>query len=329
MKRLSRLLTLTVLGLGMLSAIDTAAAADYPDKPITLVVPFTPGGTTDILARLTAEALGRRLGQTVVVENRGGAAGNIGTTAFTKAAPDGYTLLMANRATNTINPSLYKNLDWDPIKDFTPLAMIVRVANIIVVTPGLNVNSLQELVAYARKNPNTMHYGSIGVGGISHFAGLLFNQAAQIQMTPVAYRGTNPALTDAASGHIQLMFPTIPGALPFIQGGRLKPLAVTGSSRAALFPDLPTAAQAGYPELSTIENWFAVFAPGGIPEAVRTKLVQTLDDMLHDPDFQQKLQAQGAEPGTLVGKALEEKVIADVAYWKKVILDTGMTVDGQ
>jgi len=235
---------------------------------------------------------------------------------------------MANRATNTINPSLYKNLGWDPVNDFTPLAMIVRVANIIVVTPSLNVNTLQDLVEYARKHPKTINYGSIGVGGISHFAGLLFNEAAHIQMTPVAYRGTNPALIDAASGHIQLMFPTIPGALPFIQGERLKPLAVTGTSRAALFPDIPTAAEAGYPELSSIENWFAVFAPKAIPETARTKLEQTLDAMLNDPAFQKKLQAQGAEPGTLVGEALMEKVIADVDYWKTVIVQTGISVDG-
>jgi len=321
-------LALCTLCMSMTTGAHTVAATQYPNRPITLVVPFSPGGTTDILARLTADELGRRLGQTVVVENRGGAAGNIGTTAFTKAAPDGYTLLMANRATNTINPSLYKHLGWDPIRDFTPLAMIVRVANVIVVTPSLPVNSLQELVDYARQHPKAVNYGSIGVGGISHFAGLLLNEAAHIQMTPVAYRGTSPALTDAASGHIQLMFPTIPGALPFIQGGRLKPLAVTGSSRAALFPDLPTAAESGYPELSTIENWFAVFAPGAIPQAVRTKLVQTLDAMLHDPAFQQKLKAQGAEPGTLVGQALAEKVMADLAYWQKVIVQTGISVDG-
>jgi len=322
MNDFSHLLKLCALCLGVASGAPTLGATDYPNKPITLVVPFSPGGTTDVMARLTADALGRRLGQTIVVENRAGAAGNVGTTAFTKTAPDGYTLLMAGRSTNTINPSLYKNLGWDPIQSFTPLAMIVRVANVIVVTPSLPVNSLQELIAYARQNPKSVNYGTIGVGDISQVVVTNTN----IPMTPVAYRGTNPALIDVAAGNTQLMFPSMPGALPFIRGARLKPLAVTASQRTTLFPELPTVEEAGYPELAAIHNWFAVFAPGGLPKAIRTKLETALAAMLRDPAFQQKLQEQGAEPGTLVGKALEDAVIADIAYWRKAVADAGIPV---
>jgi len=320
MHYLSHLYKRGLLCLGVALAAHAAVAQDYPNRPITLVVPFSPGGTTDVMARLTAEALGRRLGQTVVVENRAGAAGNVGTTAVTKTAPDGYTLLMAGRSTNTINPSLYKNLGWDPIKSFTPLAMIVRVANVIVVTPELPVNSLQELIAYARNNPKAINYGTIGVGDLSQV--VVTNTA--IPMTPVAYRGTNPALIDVAAGNVQVMFPSIPGALPFVRSARVKPLAVTGSSRAALFPELPTVAQAGHPELAAIHNWFAVFAPGGLPEAIRTRLQTELDAMLRDPAFQQKIRDQGAEPGTLIGRALEEVVVADVAYWAKAVANAGI-----
>ncbi|MGY6271401.1 Bug family tripartite tricarboxylate transporter substrate binding protein [Achromobacter denitrificans] len=324
---ISRLSALAAFAAAMaLGAASPAQAADYPNKPITLVVPFAPGGSTDILGRLVADELRTRLGQSVVVENRSGANGNIGTALAARAAPDGYTLLMANAGTNVVNPSLYKNLTWDPIKDFTPLAMVARVDNVVVVGPTVKAESLKELADYAQANPGALNYGSVGVGSIFHLAGVIFSQEADVKMTHVAYRGANPALTDLISGNIQVMFATIPGALPFIKAGRLNAVAVTGENRSSLFPDLPTAVEAGFPKI-VIDNWFAVMGPAGLPDDVKATLMEALTNMQKDPKFQAKLKEQGAEPGTTGGKELERQEIADIAKWKKVVTTANITID--
>lgn len=309
---LFRIPALAVLSAGLaLGALPVAQAADYPSKPITLVVPFAPGGSTDILGRLVADELRSRLGQSVVVENRSGANGNIGTAQAARAAPDGYTLLMANAGTNVVNPSLYKNLPWDPIKDFTPLAMVAVVDNVVVVGPTLKAQSLKDLADAARSNPGTVNYGSVGVGSIFHLAAEIFGQEADVKMTHVPYRGANPALTDLMAGNIQVMFATIPGALPFIKSDRLRAIAVTGQSRSSLFPDLPTAVEAGYKDV-VIDNWFAVMGPAGLPDDVKNKLMRALTDMQNDARFQAKLKEQGAEPGKIGGKELEQQMISDI-----------------
>lgn len=310
----------------MMFGLSTAHAADYPNKPVTLIVPFAPGGSTDILGRLVADELRSRLGQSVVVDNRSGANGNIGTALAAKAAPDGYTLLMANAGTNVINPSLYDNLNWDPIKDFTPLAMVARVDNVVVVSPSIKADSLKEFAELARAKPNSINYGSVGVGSIFHLAGEIFSQSAGIEMTHVAYRGANPALTDTIADNIQVMFATIPGALPFIQAGRLKAIAVTGQERSSLFPDLPTAVEEGYPEV-VIDNWFAVLGPAGLQDDVKEKLLQALGSMVQDPEFQEKLKAQGAEPGKVTDKELEQLMVADIARWKEVVTKANISIE--
>jgi len=323
---LARLPQLALWSVAMVLGLPAAQAADYPAKPITLIVPFAPGGSTDILGRLVAEELRSRLGQSVVVENRSGANGNIGTAMAAKAAPDGYTLLMANAGTNVVNPSLYKNLSWDPIKDFTPLAMVARVDNVVVISPSVKANSLKEFAEVARANPDTINYGSVGIGSIFHLAGEIFSQSAHVKMTHVAYRGANPALTDAIAGNIQVMFATIPGALPFIQAGRLKAIAVTGQQRSSLFPDLPTAVEEGYPEV-VIDNWFAVLGPAGLSGEAKDKLMRALSGMVQDPAFQEKLKLQGAEPGKIMGKDLEQQMVADIARWKNVVATANISID--
>ena len=300
-------------------------ANDYPSRPVTLVVPFAPGGSTDILGRLIAEGLKERLGQSVVVDNKSGANGNIGTATAARAKPDGYTLLMANAGTNVINPSLYKNLTWDPIKDFTPLAMVARVDNVVVVTPNVKANSLKELAQIAHDEPSALNYGSVGVGSIFHLAGEIFSKEANVKMTHVAYRGANPAITDLASGNIQVMFATIPGAMGFVKSNMVKAIAVTGQKRSTVFPDLPTAVEAGYPDV-VIDNWFAVLGPANLEAETRDKLIKALGGMVDDPAFQQKLREQGAEPTKLIGDDLKNLMIDDIARWKQIISSMNISI---
>ena len=303
-----------------------ARAQDYPSRPITLVVPFTPGGTTDILGRLVAEGITKRLGQPVVVDNRGGAGGNIGAAAVAKAEPDGYTLLLGYNGTNAINPSLYKRLAWDPITSFDPISMIARVNNVIVVTPSLEVRSLPELVAYAKANPGKLNYGSAGAGSIFHLAGAMLCSAADIDMVHVPYKGAAPALTDLMGGQIEVMFSTIPTALPYIQSGMIRAIGVTGEHRSSLFPDLPTARESGYPDM-VVDAWFAIFVPHGTPAAVQSRLNTVVREVIADPDVRRKMAEQGADPVSSDPAELAQLLSADLAKWKLVVEKAQVTLE--
>lgn len=314
---------LWAVSIACLSSATNAFAADYPVRPISLVVPFAPGGTTDILARVVASELGSRLGQTVVVENKSGANGNIGTAQVARAAPDGYTLLMANAGTNVINPALYNNLTWDPIKSFSPVGMVARVDNLVVVNPQVKANTLPELVALAKASPGTINYGSVGPGSIFHLAGEIFSRDASVKLTHVPYKGSSPALVDTVAGHVQLMFATIPASLPFIKSGQLKALASTGEKRSSLFPDLPTAVELGYPEL-IIDNWFAILAPAGLAPEPQKRLTTVLSEIIQDPKFQKALRDQGAEPLELSGDKLVSLMKSDLDRWDKIVKEVGV-----
>ncbi len=312
---LSRAAAGLVLAAALPFAAPVAWGQDYPSKPITLVVPFVAGGTTDILGRIVAEGLGKKLGQTVVVDNRGGAGGNIGAGVVAKAAPDGYTLLMGYNGTNAINPSLYRQLSWDPVRSFDPISLVARVNNVVVVNPKLPIKTLPELVAYAKAHPGKLNYGSAGPGTIFHLAGEMLSQQTGVSMTHVPYKGAAPALTDLMGGQIDVMFTTIPTALPFIKSGQLRAIGVTGAQRSALFPELPTAAEAGFKSM-VVDSWFGVFAPQGLPAQLQAKLNQALRDVLNDPAVVRKLKEQGAEPRTSTPAELAAVLSADLNSWK-------------
>lgn len=293
-------------------------AQPYPSKPITLVVPFTSGGTTDIVGRIVADGLSKRLGQPVIIDNRGGAGGNIGAALVANAKPDGYTLLMGYNGTNAVNPSLYKHLAWDPVKSFDPIGMVARVNNVVVVNPSLPVKTLPELAAYAKAHPNQLNYGSAGPGSIFHLAGEMFASQANVKMSHVPYKGAAPALSDLMAGQVQLMFSTIPTALPFIKAGKLRAIAVTGSERSPVFPQLPTAKEAGYPGM-VVDSWFGVFVPKGAPAEVRAQLEKAVKDVVNDPAVAERLRAQGAEPKSSTSGELGATLAADLSTWNKVI----------
>lgn len=295
-----------------------AQTTAYPNRPITLVVPFAAGGTTDIVGRIVADGLSKKLGQSVVVDNRGGAGGNIGAAAVANAKADGYTLLMGYNGTNAINPSLYSKLSWDPIKSFEPLSMVARVNNAVVVHPSLPIKTLPELVNYARANPGALNYGSAGAGSIFHLAGEMLEQQTGIRMTHVPYKGAAPALTDLMGGQIQVMFTTIPTALQHIKSGKIRAIGVTGEKRSPLFADLPTAREAGYPAM-VVDSWFAVFAPQGLPPELQTRLGNALREIIADPTTRQKLEQQGATPQSSTAAELASIVSKDLVTWKAII----------
>ena len=328
MRQFSRRAALHTLAAATLAIGSTppALAQGYPSKPITLVVPFVAGGTTDIVGRIVAEGLGRKLGQTVIVDNRGGAGGNIGAAAVAQARPDGYTLLMGYNGTNAINPSLYKQLAWDPVKSFEPISTVARVNNAVVVNPSLPVKTLPELVAYAKAHPGELNYGSAGPGSIFHLAGEMFEQQTGVKMTHVPYKGAAPALTDLMGGQVQLMFTTIPTALPFIKAGKLRAIAVTGAKRSPLFPELPTAREAGFPAM-VVDSWFAVFAPKGLPAEVQARLAGALREVVADPATVKKLEEQGAQPHGSTAAELAELLAADLKSWKTIVTTAKVTLD--
>lgn len=317
---------LRTLGLGLLLGTSMGAWAQYPTKPITLVVPFAAGGTTDILGRIVAEGLGKRMGQSVIVDNKGGAGGNVGAAAVANAKPDGYTLLLGYNGTNAINPSLYRQLGWDPVKSFDPIGLIARVNNVVIVNPSLPVNTLPELVDYAKKRPGQINYGSAGAGSIFHLAGEMLEQQTGVFMTHVPYRGAAPALTDTMGGQVHVMFATIPAALPFIKSGKLRAIGVTGPQRSPLFPQLPTAREAGFPNM-VVDSWFAVFAPKGLPHELLTQIHTALRDVLTDPATLHKLEELGAEPKISSPKELADLLAADLKSWKTVLANAKVTLD--
>lgn len=303
-----------------------AGAQTYPSRAITMVVPFPAGGTTDILGRFVGQGLSAAWGQPVVIENRGGAGGNIGAAAVAKAAPDGYTLLVGTVGTHAINASLYSKMPYDTVKDFIPVTLIASVPNMLVVTPSLPVNSVAELVAYAKANPGKLNMASSGNGTSIHLSGELFKVMTGVDMVHVPYKGSAPALNDLMAGQVQLMFDNMPSALPQVKGGTLKALAVTTATRSPAMPDLPTVAEAGVPGFEA-SSWFGVFAPAGTPKEIVDKLQAEIARILKTPEMTERLAQQGA---VAVGNTSEEfaaYVQAELTKWAGVVKASGAKVD--
>jgi tripartite-type tricarboxylate transporter receptor subunit TctC len=301
------------------------AQATYPSKPVRLVVPFPAGGTTDILARAAAQKLSEAWGQQVIVDNRPGAAGNIGAELVAKAAPDGYTLLMGTVGTHAINPSLYAKMPYDHVKDFVPVILVAGVPNVLVVNPGVPVNSVPELIAYAKANPGKLNFASSGSGTSIHLSGELFKTMTGVQMTHVPYKGSAPALTDLMGGQVQLMFDNLPSSLAFIKAGKLRALGVTSAARAAALPDTPTIADT-VPGFEA-SSWFGILAPAGTPRDVVVKVNAETAKWLASPDAKEKLAGQGANVAGGSPEAFAKHIQMETAKWAKVVKDSGAKVD--
>ena len=303
-----------------------AAAQAYPTKPITIVVPFAAGGTTDILARVIGQALGKELGQSVIVDNRAGAGGNIGAALAAKAPADGYTLLMGTVGTHAINQSLYKKLPFDPVKDFAPLTRVAMVPNLLVANPTKPYKNVKELIAYAQANPRKVNFGSSGSGSSIHLSGELFNSLAKVDMVHVPYRGSSPAVTDLLGGQIDIMFDNMPSAIQHVRSGKLRPLAVTTAKRSAELPEVPTVAEAGVPGYEAT-SWFGMFAPAATPAPIVARLNGALVKVLGDAEVKKKLSEQGAEAHAEKPEQFAEFIRSESAKWSKVVKDSGASAD--
>jgi tripartite-type tricarboxylate transporter receptor subunit TctC len=299
-------------------------AQTFPAKPVRIVVPQTPGGASDALARIVGQKLSEKWGQPVVIENRAGAGGNIGMDAVAKAPGDGYTLLMSYVGSHAINPSIYKKLPFDPEADFTAVATLANVPFVAAANSALPVSSMKELAAYAAKNP--VSFGSAGNGSVNHLLGEMFSANSQIKMLHVPYKGAAPALTDLIAGQIQLVFTSLPSVAQHIRSGTVKGLAVTGSKRAQGFKDIPTIAESGYPAI-VINPWFGLFAPRGTPGAVVRQINADVKKILEDKDTVDRFAVLGAEPYETTPQEFTALLHTDIQKWAAVVKSSGATAD--
>lgn len=300
-----------------------ARAQSFPARPLTLVVPFAPGGSTSVMARIIAETMGELLGQQVIVDNRPGAGGTLAAKAFTRAAPDGYTLLLGYSGTIAIGPSLYPNAGFDPRRDFAPIGLIGSAPAVLVAHPSLGVSSVAELITRAREKPGTISYGSAGVGTVTHIAGELFTSMAGVRITHVPYRGSGPVMNDLIGGHIPMSFTPIPAAHAQVEGGILKALGVTSARRSDLMPDVPTIAEAGLPGYEAVLH-YGLLAPRATPHAILEQLNKALRDAIATPAVQKRLAFEGAQPLPSTPDEYAADIAADVTKWTKVLKDAGI-----
>ncbi len=301
-------------------------AQDYPNKPVKLIVPFPPGGGTDILARPIAQKLSEKWGQPVIVENRGGAGGNIGTKAAADAAPDGYTLIFGVLGTHAVNQSLYANPGFDSTVDFAAITMVANTPNILVVHPSVPVKTMADLIAYAKANPNKLNYASPGNGSPSHLATEIFKSMAGIQITHVPYKGSGPAMADMLGGQTQVWIANAPVVLQHIESGKLRALATTSAKRPAVAAEVPTIAEAGLTGYEA-DTWYGVFAPAKTPQPILDQLNKDIVAVLNLPDIRKKFASEGAEIVADSSASFTQKLRADVAKWKKVIADLNLRAE--
>ncbi|WP_421991822.1 Bug family tripartite tricarboxylate transporter substrate binding protein [Roseococcus sp.] len=302
-----------------------AQALAYPTRPLRLIVPFPPAGAADVLGRVLAEAARPLLGQTIVVENRAGGGGSIGTEATTRAAADGYTVLLGNQSTNAINPEI-KRLTYDPATALAPLAAVGNVSNVLYARKDLPARNLAELVALAKARPGALTYGTAGMGSSTHLAMLLLESQAGIELTHVPYQGTSPATAAVLAGQIDMMFDTVPTAIPHIQGGSVTPIAVTSRGRHARLPNVPSFAESGYPDYEAV-LFYVLFAPAGLPEPVLERLADALEATVALPAVRAKLADIGADPLPVRRQDLAAHIAADRARWAGVIRRAGLTLE--
>jgi tripartite-type tricarboxylate transporter receptor subunit TctC len=315
-----------LLAVAVVLVAATANADTYPTQPVKFVVAFPPGGTTDILARVFAQKMSETWGQPVVVENRSGAGGIIGTESVARSMPDGYTILLGTIGTHAVNTSLYKKIPYDPERDFAPITLLATLPNLLAINPSLPMRNLKELINYAKANPGKLTYASAGAGTASHLAGEMFRKVADVDIVHVPYRGSSPALTDLIAGHVSMTFDYMPSALPYVRSGKLRGLAVTGSSRTKAAPEIPTMIEGGLPGFNIV-TWYAVFAPKGTPPDVVSKIRNTIAMAATAPEIVKRMDDLAVD---LVAGSPEELARfqrAEIERWSKFIQDANITVD--
>jgi len=322
MLRIARVLAAVAL----VALAGAAAAQAWPSKPVRWIVPFAPGGTTDILARTVGEKLSVALGQPVIVENKPGAGGGVGAELVAKAAPDGYTIMGGTISTHAINASLYKNLGYDPVRDFVPITLIARVPNMLVVNPSVPAKDVKELVALLRANPGKYSFASSGNGTSQHLSGELFKTMTGVDMQHIPYKGSPPALADVVGGQVTMTFDNITTAWPLAKGGKLRALAVTTATRSSIAPDVPTLAEAGLAGYE-VGSWQGVFAPAGTPPEVVKRLNAEIVKIVNSPEVREKLVGLGAEPAPNTPEEFAAMVQSEVGKWADVVKKSGARVD--
>lgn len=311
-----------LLGSVYVAAHTSIAAAAYPDKPIKLVVPYAVGGTTDIIARVVGVKLGTILGQTIVIENKPGAGGSVGSAYAAKQPADGYTLVMAVESSHAVNPNVYERSPYDPVKDFAPISNLADVPNVLVVNPDLPAKNMEQFIKLLKDNPGKYAFGSSGNGGLSHMNGELFMSVTGTKMLHVPYKGLGPALNDLVAGQLQVVFDNIPSSFALIQGQRIRPLVVAAKERLKALPDVPTYAEVGIPKLNN-PSWFGLAAPANTPEAILDTLNQAVTQALKDPETAAAIEKQGAIPSPMSRKDFGALIQQSNAQWEKVVKDIG------
>uniref|UniRef100_C5CWH7 ABC transporter substrate-binding protein n=1 Tax=Variovorax paradoxus (strain S110) TaxID=543728 RepID=C5CWH7_VARPS len=321
------LATFMLASAAALPLLPAAHADTFPDKPVTLVVPFPPGGPTDAMARTLAAEMKDRLGQPMIVENRAGAGGNIGAEYVARATPDGQTLLFGTSGPLAINASLYRKVGYDPVKSFAPVIQVGHLPNILVVHPSVSAKNVKELVAYAKANPGKLSYASSGNGASSHLAGVLFNASAGVDLQHIPYKGTGPALNDLLGGQVSMSFTDVLTALPYVKAGRLRALGVTTAERSQALPDVPTVAEQGVPGYD-VSVFFGIVAPAGTPPERVAKLNQAFIEVLDTPKVKQLFASQGLEPAPAhTPQQLGKFIQVQMGEWAGVVKQSGAQLD--
>lgn len=324
--RTSALLFSSLMALGALTTAHAQSAAPYPSRPVTVVVPFPPGGGTDVGARLVTQKLYLKWGQPVIIENRGGAAGRVGAELVAKAKPDGYTLLVGNVGTQSVNPALYKKMPYDPDKAFAPIGMIAELPLVMLVTPSLPWNNVKDVVEAAKKEPGKITFASSGAGGAPHLAGEIFQQASGTKMLHVAYKGGGPAALDLMAGHVNIYFGTVLESVGHVKSGKLKGLGVTSATRSPALQELPTIAESGYAGFDT-GSWIGMLAPAGTPTSIINKISADLREVLALPDTQKTLITQGATPWPMTPEQFAERIKSDQARYGRIIMENNLSAE--
>ena len=309
----------TVAATLLLALTPGAFADEYPNRPVRLIIPFPPGGSNDVVGRVIAQHLGERLGKQVIVENKGGAGGVIGTEAASHAAPDGYTLLVISLA-HAVNPWLYK-LPYDPIKAFTPIGVMAKGPNILSVNPSLPVHSVKEVIAMAKAKPGDLQYASAGVGSFQHLGAELFKLDAQVDILHVPFKGGGPAMVDVMGGHTTVLFSSLVQTTPHIKSGKLRPLGVGGTQRSAVLPDVPTIAEAGVPGYAA-ENWWGIVAPAGTPAPIVEKLHKALTEVQDSPETQKYFDTEGATIVKMGSAEFGKFMVSEMNKWERVVKES-------
>jgi tripartite-type tricarboxylate transporter receptor subunit TctC len=317
---------LLALAAASLVAAPGKLLAAYPEKPVRIIVPFAAGGGVDILTRVLAHHLSERLGQQFIVDDKPGAGGNLGTEAAAKSSPDGYTLLVGTTGTHSINPGLYKHLPYDAVKDFAPIGIVASVPNVLVVNPDLPVHSVRDLIAAAKAEPGKLTFGSFGNGTSNHLSGELLKRSAQIDILHVPYKNAPQAVADVIAGTISLLFVNTPLAMPHVQAGKLRALAVTSAKRSASLPDLPTMVEAGVPDFA-VESWYALFAPTGTPAPIVSRIHDEVTMILAKPEVKEFYAKQGAEPVSSTATELAATIERELPRWAELIKYSGAQID--